>query len=53
MLLSEDQKKRYARQLCIPEIGPEGQEKLLSSKVLIIGVGGSAHLSGCILPLPE
>ena len=40
MLLSEDQKKRYSRQLCIPEIGPEGQEKLLSSKVLIIGAGG-------------
>ncbi len=40
MLFSEDQKKRYARQLCIPEIGSEGQEKLLSSKVLIIGAGG-------------
>ena len=49
MLLSEDQKKRYARQLCIPEIGPEGQEKLLSSKVLIIGVGGLGSPVGLYL----
>ncbi len=40
MLLSEDRKKRYARQLCMPEIGPAGQEKLLGSKVLVIGAGG-------------
>lgn len=40
MVLSEDQKNRYSRQLCIPQIGPEGQEKLLGSKVLIIGAGG-------------
>ena len=40
MVFSEDQKKRYSRQLVIPEIGPAGQEKLLRSKVLIIGTGG-------------
>lgn len=40
MAISEKQKERYARQLCIPEIGPAGQEKLLSAKVLIIGAGG-------------
>ena len=40
MAFSEDQRKRYSRQLVIPEIGPDGQEKLLKAKVLIIGAGG-------------
>lgn len=37
---SKNQLKRYSRQLIIPEIGLSGQEKLLKSKVLIIGAGG-------------
>ena len=31
---------RYQRQTVLPEIGEEGQNKLLSSKVLLIGAGG-------------
>ena len=31
---------RYARQLQLSEIGPQGQAKLASSRVLLIGVGG-------------
>ena len=31
---------RYNRQLLLPEIGPEGQEKLSQARVLIVGVGG-------------
>jgi adenylyltransferase/sulfurtransferase len=31
---------RYGRQMILPEIGEEGQKKLLSAKVLIIGCGG-------------
>ncbi len=31
---------RYARHLSIPEIGPEGQRKLLKAKVLVVGAGG-------------
>ena len=31
---------RYSRQLAMPEIGIEGQERLKASKVLIIGAGG-------------
>lgn len=31
---------RFSRQIMLPEIGIEGQEKLQNSKVLIIGLGG-------------
>lgn len=31
---------RYDRQTILPEIGEEGQKKLLDAKVLIVGVGG-------------
>jgi len=39
-LLSEEQKRRYSRHLLIPEVGAEGQAKLLGSKVLLVGAGG-------------
>ncbi len=39
-VLSADQKRRYNRHLLIPEIGEEGQAKLLDAKVLLIGAGG-------------
>ncbi len=39
-MLREDQNKRYSRNILLSELGVLGQEKLLSSKVLIIGVGG-------------
>ena len=39
-MLSENQLKRYSRHLILPEIGVQGQEKLLESKVLVIGAGG-------------
>jgi len=38
--LSEDQFRRYARHLILDEVGEEGQEKLLRSRVLVIGAGG-------------
>lgn len=42
---------RYERQLMLPEIGVEGQQKIRSAKVLLIGVGGlgspiSIYLTG-------
>ncbi len=40
MDFSEEQIKRYARHIILPEVGGEGQEKLLSAKVLLIGAGG-------------
>ncbi len=38
--LTPAQMKRYSRHVLIPEVGKEGQLKLLDSKVLIIGAGG-------------
>ncbi len=38
--LSDVQKQRYSRHLLIPEVGSEGQARLLGSKVLLIGAGG-------------
>ncbi len=38
--LSQEQKQRYSRHLLIPEVGPEGQARLLDSKALFIGAGG-------------
>lgn len=38
--MNDEQLLRYSRQIMLPSIGIEGQEKLLASRVLIIGLGG-------------
>jgi molybdopterin/thiamine biosynthesis adenylyltransferase/rhodanese-related sulfurtransferase len=38
--LTPDQRNRYQRHLLLPEVGIEGQAKLLESKVLLLGAGG-------------
>jgi molybdopterin/thiamine biosynthesis adenylyltransferase len=38
--LSAEQRERYSRRLLMPEIGVEGQQKLLDAKVLLLGAGG-------------
>jgi sulfur-carrier protein adenylyltransferase/sulfurtransferase len=38
--LSADQRNRYQRHILLPEVGVEGQAKLLDSKVLLLGAGG-------------
>jgi molybdopterin/thiamine biosynthesis adenylyltransferase/rhodanese-related sulfurtransferase len=38
--LTKEQRERYSRHLLVPEIGLEGQEKLLNAKVLLLGAGG-------------
>ena len=38
--LTKEQRERYSRHLLVPEIGLEGQTKLLESKVLLLGAGG-------------
>jgi sulfur-carrier protein adenylyltransferase/sulfurtransferase len=39
-ILSSREVRRYGRQIMIPEIGLEGQEKLKNSRVLVVGAGG-------------
>ena len=38
--LAPDQRNRYQRHLSLPEVGEEGQLKLLDAKVLLLGAGG-------------
>src|SRR3954451_21007724 len=38
--LTKEQRERYSRHLLIPEIGLEGQTRLLGAKVLALGAGG-------------
>jgi len=38
--LTADQRNRYQRHLLLPEVGVEGQAKLLGARVLMLGAGG-------------
>jgi len=40
MALETSELARYARHLCLTEIGVEGQERLKASRVLVVGAGG-------------
>lgn len=40
MRLTDEQIERYSRHIILKEVGGKGQEKLLNSRVLIIGTGG-------------
>jgi adenylyltransferase/sulfurtransferase len=39
-MLSQDEKKRYSRQIQLAELKNEGQQKLQDAKVLVVGAGG-------------
>lgn len=39
-MLSKEELKKYSRQIILPELGIEGQEKLKNAKVIVIGAGG-------------
>jgi sulfur-carrier protein adenylyltransferase/sulfurtransferase len=39
-VLTPEQRARYSRHLLIPEVGEEGQQRLLDARVLLIGAGG-------------
>ncbi len=50
MTLERDEELlRYSRQIMLPQVGAEGQEKLLNAKVLIIGMGGLGAPAGIYL----
>ena len=38
--MTDEQLLRYSRHILLPELGVEGQEKLLAASALVIGVGG-------------
>ncbi len=47
--LTAEQRTRYQRHLLLPEVGVEGQAKLLGSKVLLLGAGGLGSPSAMYL----
>ncbi|MDP3921664.1 MAG: molybdopterin-synthase adenylyltransferase MoeB [Candidatus Omnitrophota bacterium] len=49
MDLTPEQLQRYSRHFILPEIGLEGQKKLLAAKVLLIGTGGLGSPLGLYL----
>jgi len=38
--LTAEQRERYSRHLLLPEVGMEGQQRLLDARVLLLGAGG-------------
>jgi sulfur-carrier protein adenylyltransferase/sulfurtransferase len=48
-VMTQDQSIRYARHTMLPEVGEEGQVKLLKSKMLLLGAGGLGSPSGLYL----
>ncbi|HEY4105628.1 MAG TPA: molybdopterin-synthase adenylyltransferase MoeB [Polyangiaceae bacterium] len=47
--LTPAQLDRYSRHILLPEVGERGQEKLLKSKVLLLGAGGLGAPAGLYL----
>ncbi|MBM3421003.1 MAG: HesA/MoeB/ThiF family protein [Bacteroidetes bacterium] len=39
-MLSEREKRRYSRQIILPDVGEKGQEALKAGKVMVVGAGG-------------
>lgn len=49
MPLTNEQIQRYSRHLIMPEVGVDGQEKLVNAKILLIGAGGLGSPLGLYL----
>ena len=48
-VLTPSQRARYSRHILIPEVGEEGQQRLLDARVLLIGAGGLGSPSSLYL----
>jgi adenylyltransferase/sulfurtransferase len=46
---TEDQIQRYSRHIILPEVGGEGQERLLRARVVLVGAGGLGSAVGYYL----
>jgi sulfur-carrier protein adenylyltransferase/sulfurtransferase len=44
-----EQRRRYSRHFLLPEVGEEGQRKLLDARVLLVGAGGLGSPAGLYL----
>src|SRR3954462_12994202 len=51
-VLSPERRLRYGRHILLPEVGEAGQQKLLESKVLLLGAGGLGSPAPLLLPGP-
>jgi hypothetical protein len=40
---------RYARQIALPEVGPEGQSRICAARVLVVGAGAAAETAATYL----
>ena len=47
--MNDEQLLRYSRQIFLPNVDVEGQERLLESNILIMGVGGLGSLTAAFL----
>src|SRR5918912_1330830 len=47
-----EQRERYSRHFLLPEVGLEGQQKLLDAKVLLLGAGGLGSPAALYLAAP-
>lgn len=48
-ILTDSEKKRYNRQIILPEFGEEAQAKLKAAKVLVVGLGGLGSVASLYL----
>ncbi|MDF2440350.1 MAG: sulfur-carrier protein adenylyltransferase/sulfurtransferase [Abditibacteriota bacterium] len=48
-MMTNEQVMRYGRHLIMPEMGVQGQEKLIASKILMVGAGGLGSPSALYL----
>lgn len=49
MEFTEEEMLRYSRQIMIPEVGEEGQQKIKAAKVFVAGIGGLGSVSSYYL----
>ncbi len=48
-MLTSEQRRRFERQIALPEIGARGQQRLLAGRVLLVGAGGLGSPAGLYL----